>query len=36
VAWPFVAHVAPRNPSQLVMNQRDELIERRLFSASPG
>ena len=36
VAGPLVAHVPSRNPAQLVVDERDELIEGGLLSASPG
>ena len=36
VARPFIAHLAARQPPQLVMNDGDELLERGQISAAPG
>ena len=36
VAGPLVAHEMTRQPAQLMVDKRHQLIERRLISASPG
>ena len=36
VAGPLVAHEMMRQPAQFLVDERHQLIERRLISASPG
>ena len=36
MARTFTGHVSPREPTQLVVDQRHELIERSRFPAAPG
>ena len=35
VAFPFPAHVAPREPVQFVVDQRIELVKRGLIPVAP-
>jgi hypothetical protein len=36
VAWPFPGHLSPRQPSQLLVDDRNELLQRGLVAVFPS